>query len=131
LNSASSEDLQRNEARNWWRRRRRRYNLGLVVAGVLAFASYAWIFEARVIPRCVREGRTDCEITLFTIFFQGCGYLVAMGVANLFYSFGAPAELLLHPADPPRFRQTVYGLGFAFSLLLPFSVPVLLWTVSR
>src|SRR5580658_9653597 len=88
----------------WWARRRLKYNLGLVLAGGVAFLCYAWVFELKVAPRCAIEGRTDCEITLFTIFLGGCGYLVAMGIANVCYSIGVPAEQLLRPADPVRFR---------------------------
>jgi len=52
----------------WWRQRRKHYNVSLVVAGGLAFICYATImFSSQdIIP--------DAEITIFTTLFQGVGY---------------------------------------------------------
>jgi hypothetical protein len=65
----------------------------------------------------------DIEITLFTIVFQGFGYLVAMGVANALFGLGAFSERLFRPENPERWRRRCFLLGLCFSVLLPFSVP--------
>lgn len=105
-------------AYEWWGRHRLRYNIGLVIAGLLAFVAYAVIvftFEARI---------PDADITVFTTLFQAVGYLVAMGIANLCYSLGSVSERILKPKNVTTYREAVYKLGFWFSMLLPFSIPV-------
>src|SRR5258708_3675726 len=66
----------------WWDRQRIRYNIGLVLAGVAAFSLYAAVIEMR------SEMCPGFEIAAFTILLQGVGYLVVIGVANVFYNLG-------------------------------------------
>jgi hypothetical protein len=68
--------LNQQTSKQWWASRRLRYNKGLVIAGLLAFLLYA-ILDSLLIE-------DDFEITLFTIAFQGIGYLFMIGVANIF-----------------------------------------------
>ena len=68
----------------------------------------------------------DFEITIFTTLFQGVGYLVMIGVANLFYFVGPISERVFCPRDAERYRRVCFQLGFWFSVLLPFSIPALL-----
>jgi len=101
----------------WWRQRRLRYNIGLVIAGLLAFVTYAAIvftFEEKI---------QDAEITVFTTVFQAVGYLIAIGIANLCYFLGPMSERLIRPKDVESFRKITYNLGFWLSVLLPFSIP--------
>jgi hypothetical protein len=65
-------------------------------------------------------------ITLLTTIFQGVGYLFMMMVANVCYSLGPFAERFIAPRGIDKYRRVSYGLGFWFSVLLPFSVPALL-----
>jgi hypothetical protein len=106
-------------AKEWWGSRRFRYNVGLVIAGVLAFACYvgvvSWGISIGAMP--------DAEITLFTTAFQGVGYLLMMVVANGCYSLGSFSERILKPTDLERYRRIAFRLGFGFSVLLPFSIP--------
>src|SRR5678815_5777693 len=60
----------------WWSARRVRYNVGLVVAGILAFIAYVAVGFTMLPPDA------DFEVTIFTTLFQGIGYLFMMGVAN-------------------------------------------------
>jgi hypothetical protein len=108
----------------WWRARRLRYNVGLVVAGILAFIAYA-IVCITLLPE-----DADVEITPFTMLFQGVGYLLMIGAANVCYSVGPLSERIVCPADPEKYRHICYRLGFWFSVLLPFSIPALLTVLA-
>jgi len=88
----------------------------LVLAGVLAFASYAAVVEKR------SAACPGFEITVFTILFQGVGYVIAMCIANVFYNLGRWSEARLRPSDVPRYRRWAFGLGLTLSAVLPFSV---------
>lgn len=103
----------------WWGARRRRYNIALVLAGIAAFILYAIAFETQC------RGVPEAEITLFTTLFQGVGYLIAIGVANVMYTLGPVLEPVLGRRDVAAYRRTAYPAGFWFSVALPFSVPAL------
>jgi len=104
--------------RQWWKRRRLRYNIGLVISGVTAFVLYAILGSF--------YGNNDFEITLFTTFFQGIGYLFMMGLANIFYFLGPFVDRRQNMSNSERFRERLFNLGFWFSCSLPFTVPLLL-----
>ena len=110
-------------AREWWSRRRLRYNIGLVVAGLLAFACYvAVVFRGISLGAIPDPG----AINLLTTIAQGAGYLVMMVIANLCYSIGPLSERIVKPTDAARYPRIAFRLGFWFSVLLPFSIPALL-----
>jgi hypothetical protein len=104
--------------KNWWQVKRRKYNIGLILAGVTAFilytvfASYAFYDEP------------NFEITLFTIIFQGIGYLIMMAFANLFYNLGAWVDRRYNNQNSESFRQKLYNTGFYFSISIPFLIPL-------
>ena len=109
------------DAREWWGKRRFRYNIGLVIAGLLAFACYVAVAD-----RGISSGAMPCaEITLFTTAFQAVGYLFMIGVANICYLAGPLSEGLIRPTNVDRYRRVMFQLGLWFSVLLPFTVPVL------
>ena len=104
----------------WWEARRLRYNIGLVVAGILAFVAYLGVlmfFQDRI---------PEAEINLFIIFAQGIAYLLFMVAANIFYFFGALSERLPRVRDLESHRRFAYDFGFWFSVALPFMGPLLL-----
>jgi hypothetical protein len=107
----------------WWGKRRRFYNLALLLAGVGSFAAYAVVVSVRA--------RTDIsyEITLFTIVPQAFCYLLGMALANVCYGLGPWCERRLQVADieRDRFRRWCFGAGVVFSVALPFLIPVLAW----
>lgn len=107
--------------KEWWKFKRKKYNLGLVIAGVLAFICYAIVGEIFLMPY-----DDEFEITLFTTFFQGVGYLVMMGIANLFYKLGYWADSTFNTYNRPIFRLRVFNIGYWFSFCFPFLIPVLL-----
>lgn len=60
----------------WWEARRLRYNVGLVVAGLLAFIAYA------VLGSMLLSDDPDFEVTIFATFFQGIAYLFMIAPVN-------------------------------------------------
>ncbi|MDB6075824.1 MAG: hypothetical protein JWO89_3464 [Verrucomicrobiaceae bacterium] len=99
--------------------RRFHYNVGLVIAGVLAFAAYVivgWSFPPD----------DEFEITVFDTFFQGIGYVFMMLLANVCFFLGPVSERYFKPVDVASYRRRNYARGFWFSVLLPFSIPALM-----
>ena len=102
------------DAWRWWESRRLRYNIGLAIAGASAWGVFA------------------AESLLMTDWFSlsvsgtlatGLLWLVAMGVANLLYFLGPVSERVLKPTDRDAYRRRVFGLGFWFSMAVPFLFP--------
>ena len=107
----------------WWEGRRLRYNIGLVVAGWTAWglaAAAIWT----LIPLIPFE-TDNPEVTLFTVLIQGVLYLLFMAAANLFYLLGPLSEAVLRPVEVDSFRRQMFGLGFWFSVALPFAFPAM------
>ena len=98
----------------WWQSRRLKYNKGLVLAGFLAFLAYCIVGEILIAPH------EEFEVTLFTIGFQGMGYLFMMLIANAFYNLGYLADRWFNSHNDDAFRiklfKTGYWLSFAYLL---------------
>jgi hypothetical protein len=93
---------------NWRAARRLRYNIGLIVAGPLAFLCYA-----AVIDWCIRiKAPGECEITIFTAAFQGMGYLFMMAMANMCYLLGPLSERIVRPKNIARIGKPHSDSGF-------------------
>ncbi|HEV2730977.1 MAG TPA: hypothetical protein VGV15_13165 [Terriglobales bacterium] len=93
-----------------WSGQRLRYNIGLVIAGPLAFVCYAAVGEW-----CIqRHSTVDFEITIFTIFFQAVGYLFMMGVANVLYYLGPFSEKIIKPSRIANFRKMAFRFAQGF-----------------
>jgi hypothetical protein len=106
---------------DWWKNRRRKYNVGLVISGITAFILNVIIGSLLIAPYDY-----EFEITLFTIGFQGTGYLIMMGVANQLYNLGPWADINYNKNNDLKFRQNLFNLGFWFSVSLPFAIPLVL-----
>ena len=107
--------------KEWWRNKRLKYNKGLIVAGISAFICYCVAFEL-----VADKLGPEVEITIFTTLFQGIGYLIMMGIANICYNLDPFVERKLKPKNIGQYRRTAFSLGFWGSVALPFIVPVLL-----
>jgi hypothetical protein len=83
----------------------------------ICYATVVWTFEGRI---------PGAEVTIFTTLIQGLGYLVIIGVANVFFFLGPIAEQVIRPTDPLRFRMLTYRTGFWCSVSLPFLIPAFL-----
>lgn len=104
----------------WWASRRLKYNKGLVIAATSAFILYAILGSVMIPPE------EDFEVTAFSIFFQGIGYLVMMGVANLLYNLGEFTDHLFNAKNDDKFRLRIFNLGYWFSVGLPFLIPAMI-----
>src|SRR5262245_16595835 len=107
-------------ATEWWSKQRSWYNAALVLAGMGAFLAYVGVLTSR----CTSD--PEVEVTIFTLAFQGVGYLLAIGLANLCYNLGPWAERRVAPHHVAAYRKWAFGLGVGFSVLLPFSIPLIL-----
>jgi hypothetical protein len=108
-------------SKEWWKSRRKKYNSGLVIAGLLAFVCYVIIGANFIMPF-----DDQFEITLFTTVFQGVGYLIMIGIANLFYNLGYRVDLKYNEKNSATFRTRLFNIGYWFSFGLPFLIPILL-----
>jgi hypothetical protein len=114
------------EAFRWWESRRLRYNAGLVAAGILAFATYAFVLvHFQDVIRAPDPSEEDA-FSGFTLLLQGFGYLFMMLVANVCYFLGPLSEKWLRPKNVDAYRKIAFRLGFCCSVALPFGIPVLL-----
>ena len=107
----------------WWEGRRLHYNIGLFLAGILAFVCYVVVCFT-LLPRVLDA--SEIEFSGFTALFQGVCYLLLMGLANVCYFLGPLSEWIFRPRDVQRYRRLRYRIGFWFSVLLPFAIPTLL-----
>ncbi|MDZ4364296.1 hypothetical protein [Brevundimonas sp.] len=112
------------ETWKWWESRRLRYNLGLAVAGWVAWGMTELTLRFLTPGMPTIQGTVEVS-WVSRMLHQGVAYLIFMAVANLFYLAGPVAEKLMQPADIDGFRRRMFGLGFWFSVALPFIVPVL------
>ncbi|MFY1046813.1 hypothetical protein [Chryseobacterium sp. GP-SGM7] len=115
------EDLKltKSQIREWWSDKRYLYNLGLILSGIIAFIIYVIVGVNFIMPY-----DEEFEITLFTIVFQGIGYLIMIVFANLFYSLGVTEDLNHNKENTDDFRKNLFNLGFWLSVSLPFLAPL-------
>lgn len=115
----SSSNLTKSQIREWWSDKRYLYNLGLILSGIIAFIFYVIVGVNFIMPY-----DEEFEITLFTIAFQGIGFLIMIVIANLFYSLGVTEDLNNNKENTDKFRKNLFNLGFWFSVSLPFLSPL-------
>ena len=106
----------------WWEGRRLRYNIGLALAGWAAWGLFA--LEILLISPQVLNPALGLSLSL--TLGQGLAWLVAMGVANVLFLLGPVSEMVLRPADADGYRRRMFGLGFWFSMAVPFIFPALM-----
>jgi hypothetical protein len=99
-------------SKNWWNNKRFYYNKWLIISG---FIAYIILF--------IIEGHKN--FTLFALIFQIIASCVFIGIANLFYSLGHVVDKEFNKKNNPIFRENIFKLGFSFSILLPFIIPLL------
>jgi hypothetical protein len=105
--------------KQWWAKKRAKYNAGLIIAGFTAFIAYVILSGILIAPF-----DNNFEVTLFTIVFQGVGYLFMMLIANLFYNLGPLIDRHYNKNNTEEFRERLFNFGFRFSVGLPFLIPI-------
>ena len=110
------------DAWRWWEGRRLRYNIGLALAGWAAWGLFALEFLL-ISPQVLNA---PFGLSLSLTLGQGLAWLVAMGVANILFLLGPVSEMVLRPADADDYRRRMFGLGFWFSMAVPFIFPALM-----
>lgn len=114
-----NSNLTRSQIKDWWIERRLNYNIGLIISGFIAFILYVFVGVNFIMPY-----DDEFDITLFTIAFQGIGYLIMIVFANLFYSLGVTEDLNHNKENTDDFRKNLFNLGFWFSVSLTFLAPL-------
>ena len=102
---------------DWWSKQRLKYNVGLIISGIVAFIFYLIIFWTNyehMANEALNVNKEPPEITIVTIFFQGILYLLAIGAANIFYYIGPISEKMIKPKNVMLYRRLSYGSGFFF-----------------
>ena len=124
MNEAAPAPTDPRDAWHWWEGRRLRYNIGLAIAGWLAYftAISVAIAMGDPVPDNPRQ-------VVSTTLLLGTGYLIAMIAANIAYLAGPIIETIVRPRDPGRFRARAWTLGFWGSMALPFAFPMVLFAV--
>ena len=118
------------ETFRWWERRRLRYNIGLVVAGILAFIAYAFVLiHFQDVIRAPNPSEEDA-FSGFTLVLQGFGYLLMIFVANVCFFLGPFSEWVVRPRNVDAYRRVAFRLGFWCSVALPFGIPTLLFLLA-
>ena len=100
-------------AKQWWWRNRLKYNIGLIIAGFIAFMLYCILGPIIIAPH------EEFEETLFEMAFQGVAYLIMMGIANVFYTLGLIIDCSFNENNSQLFRERLFRLGYWFSFALP------------
>lgn len=113
--------LENNDLRKWWLKRRTKYNVGLLISGFVAFNLYWFLGEFLIFPY-----DESFEVTIFTMVFQSVGYLVFIFIANIFYTLGYFADKFFNKNNLEEFRINLFNSGFGFSLIIPFTIPILI-----
>ena len=80
----------------WWESRRLRYNIGLAIAGALAWGLFA--LEVMAFQSVARTD--EFYITLSLTMAQGLAWLLAMGVANILFLLGPVSETVYAAVAP-------------------------------
>lgn len=115
------------ERRAFWRRGRLPYNIALLVSGVLAGVAFAGVLIAWEIWPPGPEEFEHADFSLLSLVLAPFAYALAIAAANVLYLLGPLAEIVVRPREAQRFRRWIFGLGLAFSVLLPWAIPVNAW----
>lgn len=106
------------DSREWWKHRRKIFNVELIFAGFFAFLGYCIVGQYFI---------RGFESTIFTIAFQGIGYLVYMVIANILYTFGRIVEQEVNRSENETIRVVIYRIISAIAFFIPFIIPLYLF----
>ena len=83
----------------WWLKRRVRYNLGLLIAGFIAFV----LLEATYLVRSLLSHTRSLRRLSSKLFFRRESIFFMMGLANLFYTSGSVVDLCFNKNNSHAF----------------------------
>ncbi len=113
--------------KRWWWSKRAQYNVGLLVAGLLAFVIYC------IIAKITTLQYDQSEETFFWLIPLTIVYLMMMFIANVFYTLGSVIDITFNKSNDQQFREQLFALGYWFSFSLPtllilgVMIGVLIW----
>lgn len=108
----------------YWKQHRLRYNIALIVAGVLAFVSYCYVASMLIAQNLL----TDFEVTLFSMLFQFIFYLTMLFIANMGYTLFMKFDEAIDKSNVDRITHKILFYGyFVVSCLVPFSITLLFY----
>jgi len=110
---------QRLDGGRWWGARGLRYNIGLALAGWVAYALFL-LLQFSIAPQPDISLRALASMTIIL----GIGFLLIMAVANALYLLGVLIERFIRPVDLDHYRNSAWTLGFWGSVALPFLFPL-------
>lgn len=119
------------ERRTFWECRRRRFNVALLASGFLAAVAFFAVLVAWGIWPPPPDQFRAADFEMLSLLCAPIAYAIAMGLANVCYSAGSYflgfVEAFLQPRDVEAFRRRAFGVGLAFSVALPWVIPVSVW----
>lgn len=109
------------QIKEWWKSRKKKYNIALVIAGIIAFLTYCYVGGKYIPPPYF-------EVTIFSIFFQGIAYLICMAIANGLYTLAMNIDIFSSGyIKNDIIRKVIFYGYFIVSCLLPFTIPLLIY----
>ena len=115
----SSSNLTKSQIREWWSKRRIKYNYGLIVSGIVSFLLFSMLADLLIPEKYY-------EVNLFTMFFQGLWHLGFILIANVFYSLGFYIDKSFNKNNRKEFRINLFNIWFGLSVFIPFIIPILI-----
>jgi hypothetical protein len=107
-------------SKEWWVNRRRKYNRGMAIACITAMVCYTILGSYLLAPYFNM-------LIVFALFTQGIGFIILLGIANLFYNLGHWADKNFNKYNSEKFRQRLFNSGFWVSCALAFLIPA--WAI--
>ncbi|MFD1255555.1 hypothetical protein ACFQ3S_02000 [Mucilaginibacter terrae] len=100
---------------NWWLHQRIKFNRGLLIGGMVTFVIYT-LYSSRFFDAMEFNSMLNFMMVQVIIYFF---YMI---MANVFYTAGWLADVLLNTSNSQRFRNTVFNYGYWFAVCLPIAV---------
>lgn len=102
--------------KRWWWSKRKQYNIGLLVAGFLAFVAYC------TIEKITAMRDDESTASFFWLVPLTIVYLMVMCVANVFYTLGWIVDISFNKNNSQLFRERLFAVGYWFSFSLPIAL---------
>jgi hypothetical protein len=106
----------------WWLYHRIKFNKGLLIGGMLAFALYT-LFSGQIFS--IR----NAEVVSMGMLYECIGYFIYMVLANIAYTIGWLADILFNHTHSNAFRNIVFTSGYWFAVCLPSTLILTFFTL--